>query len=86
MAMAAYAARRTFFYVVVFFVVSFLVFFAIHALVGHDSFYRSGEGDLFATGRHYLVIEPPIVVQYFRWLGDFFTGHWGVSNLPGLLP
>ena len=74
MTMAAYAARRTLFYVLMFFVVSFLIFFTIHALVDPLTFANYG---LVRSDRHALPIYPPIAIQYLRWLGDFFTGDWG---------
>lgn len=78
MTMAAYAARRTLFYVLLFFVVSFLIFFTIHALIDPDTFNNYG---LLRSDRHTLPIDPPIVVQYLRWLGDFFTGNWGTTHM-----
>ena len=79
MTMAAYAARRTFFYIVVFFVVSFLIFFTIHALVDRatfDNVFLRNPAAL-ASDRHILPIYPPVWVQYVRWLGGFFTGDLG---------
>ena len=35
--------------------------------------------ELLATWRHNLGFDQPIIVQYFRFLGELFTGNWGSS-------
>ncbi len=30
--------------------------------------------------RHWLGLDRPLIVQYFAYIGDLFTGRWGVSN------
>jgi ABC-type dipeptide/oligopeptide/nickel transport system permease component len=35
--------------------------------------------ELIARVRHELGLDLPIILQYFRYLGELFTGNWGVS-------
>lgn len=81
MAMAAYAARRTLFYVIVFFAVTVLVFFSIHAATNAVAtvFIDKDKPDLTLV-RHTFVFEKPIVVQYVEWLKGFFIGNWGTAT------
>lgn len=79
MAMAAYAARRTLFYVIVFFVVSFLVFTLIY-----NGYYIYISPPLNIPGftqltdsRVHDYASDPFIISYFKMLGDFFTGDWG---------
>ncbi|MFX1447819.1 MAG: hypothetical protein ACFFCG_06755, partial [Promethearchaeota archaeon] len=30
--------------------------------------------------RHYLGLDQPIIIQYFRYIGDLLTGNWGLSS------
>ena len=35
--------------------------------------------DLIAVWEHEFGFDGPLIIQYFRFLGDFFTGKWGIS-------
>ncbi|MHA1284873.1 MAG: ABC transporter permease [Promethearchaeota archaeon] len=35
--------------------------------------------ELVAQLRHQLGLDQPIIIQYFRYLGELFTGNWGIS-------
>jgi|WetSurMetagenome_2_1015567.scaffolds.fasta_scaffold582249_1 peptide/nickel transport system permease protein len=34
--------------------------------------------------RQSLYMNGPHVVEYFRWLGNFFSGDWGMSSMHGV--
>ena len=92
MTMAAYAVRRTLFYVIVFFVVTMLLFLFLFPAQGTGYGPISAEEfkaqlDAYTAKHGFIPLEydifdhGPIPVQYIRWLGDFFTGDWGESLL-----
>ena len=87
MTMAAYAARRTFFYVIVFFAVSFLVFFSIHVAANPivTVFIDKNNPDM-TLMRHTFVFEKPVIVQYVEWMRGFFTGDLGTPSVLGIQP
>jgi ABC-type dipeptide/oligopeptide/nickel transport system permease component len=81
-----YIAKRVLFTVVAFLVITLLAYVALHGVWGPDqAVHILG---LIATYKElpemtvlmdkYTSSEGRIT-QYFQWLGDFFTGEWGVS-------
>jgi ABC-type dipeptide/oligopeptide/nickel transport system permease component len=40
---------------------------------------HSASPELIAQVRHNLGLDLPIILQYFRYIGELFTGNWGVS-------
>ena len=85
MAMATYAARRTFFYVIVFFVVTFLVFFSIDAATHPITtvIIDSDNPDSVLFKHTFKFPSKPVPVQYGEWLRGFFTGDWGMPMVLG---
>ena len=39
----------------------------------------NANADQLAAMRHQLGLDLPIIIQYFRYLGELFTGNWGES-------
>jgi peptide/nickel transport system permease protein len=74
-----FISKRILIAVIAFFVISFMIFYIIHLnpplpMYG-DWMTLENIKDL----RHKIGIDAPLIVQYFRWIGDFFTGNWGES-------
>ena len=86
--MATYIARRLIQAVIVFFLVTLLVFFVMRLLPG-DPIYMiiSKAASETATTMQLEVLraqyglDQPMMVQYFNWLGGVFQGDFGVSIL-----
>ena len=65
-----------------FFIISIILFVMIQALPGNAAFFILGEGattENIALLEEQLGLDDPVIVQYFRWLGNVFRGDWGVS-------
>jgi hypothetical protein len=64
-----FIGKRVLIVLVAFFVISFLIFMIIH--LDHEVYFYYGMGNP----------HDSYLVQYFKWLFDFFTGDWGYSIL-----
>lgn len=86
MSMLKYAVRRLIVAIPVLFGVLTLTFILSRAMPG-DPVYKLLElqgiikpmPEVVAQMRHELGLDQPLIVQYFRYLGELFTGNWGVS-------
>jgi peptide/nickel transport system permease protein len=71
--------------IIVFFIVSLLVFFAvrivpqdpIYALVGEDA--EGFTPEQIDAIRHEFGLDRPVALQYTSWIGGVITGDWGLS-------
>ena len=86
MSIISFIVRRLFLMVVVLFVVLTLSFFLSRLMPGDPVLQMlSLEGiarpspEVYAAMRMQLGLDQPIVVQYFRYLYELFSGNWGVS-------
>lgn len=83
-----YVGQRLLQLVLVLIVVTFLASMALRFLPGDPALQRAGPGataEQLAQVRDDLGLSDPIPVQYVKWLGDLFTGDFGVSfafNVP----
>jgi len=64
-----------------FFIISIILFVMINALPGNAAYAILGEGSSEAIERlsEQLGLNDPVMVRYFRWLGNALKGDWGVS-------
>ena len=80
--MYRYILRRLGFLLLTLFITSLLIFVITQLLPGDVARVilgrEAGEAALQAL-RQKLGLNDPLPVQYFRWLGNFVTGHWGDS-------
>jgi ABC-type dipeptide/oligopeptide/nickel transport system permease component len=86
-----YISKRFLIAVIAFFIISLMIFFFIHLTV--DEYYLVyGSGFIYwspeATENFQTIWElaseefhlnEPLIFQYFRYMGGFFTGDWGNS-------
>jgi ABC-type dipeptide/oligopeptide/nickel transport system permease component len=86
---SGYVFKRILIAVIMFFIISLLVYFSIHGLWGEDHAIQiirsiavpnlnSGYPEIDRLIDEYSGGESRIV-QYFRYMGGFFTGDWGNS-------
>lgn len=81
--MGSYVIRRVLELLLVFFGVTLLIYFAVWALPGDPIQGMAGDRPLpatvVATLRERYRLDDPLLVQYFRYLGDLFRGDFGVN-------
>lgn len=84
--MGAYIARRLIHLVIVILLVSIIVFIMVRTLPGDPILIYLSQQDLnqltperIEELRHEVGLDKPLVIQYFHWLGDTFTGDLGTS-------
>jgi ABC-type dipeptide/oligopeptide/nickel transport system permease component len=65
--------------VLVFFVITLLIFFAVNWNPPVYSFPPSATLDDIRGFFHERGLDQPKIIRYFNWLGDYFTGDWGNS-------
>jgi peptide/nickel transport system permease protein len=88
--MTTYIIRRLILAIVVVFIVSVLVFFAMRLLPG-DPIYmvitptqnREFTEKQIAQVKHEFGLDRPLVIQYFSWVNHIFHGDLGISILDG---
>jgi peptide/nickel transport system permease protein len=77
----AYIIRRILYSVPVMLVASFVLFYAVRLTFDPStklSFSRDPQA--IARYRARFGLDEPVITQYFRWLGNFVRGNWGVSS------
>jgi len=74
-----YVFKRVLIAVIAFFIFSLLIFFTLHLESDWLASYRPLLWTRWPFNEisHQLGWDAPLVVQYFHWIGDFFTGDWG---------
>ena len=80
--MARYALRRLASIALILFLVSVIVFAAIHVLPGNAATLILGEyatPEAVRTLEREMGLDRPLVAQYTRWIRSVVTGDWGVS-------
>jgi peptide/nickel transport system permease protein len=84
--MTTYIIRRIFLAIVVVFIVSVLVFFAMRFLPGDPILMiitptenREFNAQQIAQAKHEFGLDRPLVIQYFSWVNNIFRGDLGVS-------
>ena len=84
--MGAYLIRRLITMLLVFWVISVLIFGLVHAAPGDPvsmmvppDQYNAGTSDYLAQARAELGLDRPLPLQYFSWLGHALTGDLGYS-------
>ncbi len=85
--MSAYIIRRLITAVIILFIVSLIVFFAMRLLPGDPLIIfmgRMAEGGSLTEGqmeamRHEYGLDRPLMIQYFSWLGGVLHGNLGTS-------
>jgi hypothetical protein len=84
LSMREYIVRCVMIAVITFFFVSFIVFSLITIDKSHEivDWFPVSYDQFEADFQEYLrLIREPLIIKYFRWLGDLFTGDWGYSLL-----
>jgi peptide/nickel transport system permease protein len=80
-----FIAKRVLIALVAFFVISFAILFTIsypfHDIKFNPSEHIAIDPPLYILVGVQLGYNDPYIKQYFRWLGDFFTGEWGHSYI-----
>jgi peptide/nickel transport system permease protein len=77
-----FIGKRVFITVIAFFVLTLVIFTAIYVLppfapeISMSPIVNFTEMKAFS---HEVGLDLPLPVQYFRWLGQIFTGDWGHS-------
>ncbi len=83
MSMIKFIVRRLIAMIPVLFGTLTLVFILSRLMPGDPIYAYMPEGRFdpiaYAQLRHELGFDQPIIIQYFRYLGDLFTGNWGLS-------
>jgi peptide/nickel transport system permease protein len=86
----AYVVRRVLANVVVFWVITLIVFLLIHLAPGDPvrmlippEQMNSSTAEFVARMRHELGLDQPLLVQYWNWLTGLFTGDLGTSFADG---
>ena len=78
--MRDYIIRRVLFTIVAFLIISMFIFFSIELTRPYPKF---GDGELTKEEVNSLLEkygwDKGLIVQYFEWIGDFFTGDLGTS-------
>lgn len=83
--MGAYILRRLGSSVVVFFIITIIIFTMLRlagdpvAMLVPPDQYNTGTEEFLAQKRHELGLDRPIPIQYLAWLGDVFRGDLGNS-------
>ncbi|NVM37671.1 MAG: ABC transporter permease, partial [Candidatus Lokiarchaeota archaeon] len=84
MSMLKYIIRRLIAMIPVIFGVMTLTFILSRMMPGDPvlAFLPQGKPNpvLYQYYYHYLWLDRPVIVQYFRYLGDLFSGNWGYSQ------
>jgi peptide/nickel transport system permease protein len=81
----SYILRRVLIAVVVFFIVSMFIFYIFHYDDSPSGFLLNpnvSKVELEKIYEQFGIDTSPLVVKYFKWMGDFFTGDWGESIMP----
>ena len=73
-----YTARKIVITVILFFLISLMIFFFLH-LTNPIIIFGPADPALIKELKHELGLDKPLIVYYFRWIGDFFTRDWGES-------
>ena len=87
MTIFGFLARRSAVGVVIVFVVSLLVFVAIHLLPGNAALSilgRNATPSTLASLNRQLGLDRPLTAQYWHWLSGLVTGAWGTSLVSSL--
>jgi peptide/nickel transport system permease protein len=84
--MTTYIIRRLIMAVIVLFLVSLIIFFAMRLLPGDPikmlvSSQQQYSEEQITQLRHEFGLDKPLVVQYFTWIGGIFHGDFGTSIL-----
>ena len=76
-----YIGKRMFNALIVFFLLTIIIFFSINLLQPSPVLTGNYNPDpaLLQQIRHDLVIDKPIVVRYLQWIGNVFRGNLGTT-------
>ena len=80
--MGAFIIRRLILSLVVIWIVTILSFLLVHIIPGDPAAIMLGaeaSQEQIDTLRHELLLDQPLVVQYWHWLGNILTGNFGKS-------
>ncbi|MEG0876024.1 MAG: ABC transporter permease [Oscillospiraceae bacterium] len=83
-----YVLKRLGLFILTLLIISFVVFFAFQIIPGDPTARMLGTQatpEKIAALREELGLNAPAILRYFRWLGDFITGDFGMSfsfNMP----
>jgi|WetSurMetagenome_2_1015567.scaffolds.fasta_scaffold24892_6 peptide/nickel transport system permease protein len=74
-----FIGKRVLIAVLVFFVITLLVSFAVNRNPSYFSLPPVTSIEQIEEYVHSQGWDTPLIIRYFRWMGDFFTGEWGNS-------
>jgi ABC-type dipeptide/oligopeptide/nickel transport system permease component len=83
-----YISKKVFIVVIAFFVISFSTFYILHSYEPpimsdpppqSEAEYEKIVEQMEQIRERLGLTQPPLIIQYFHWMGDFFTGNWGES-------
>lgn len=81
--MSSFVAKRVFTLILTLLVATLIVFLVIEILPGDPASIMLGinaEADTLAALRAEMGLDRPMLVRYFSWVGDLFTGNLGISH------
>ena len=82
MSLIKYIIKRTLTLIPVLFGAITVVYFLSRFMPGDPTYAylpQNFNDEMYQRMRTYLGLDQPLIVQYFRYLGDLFTGNWGKS-------
>jgi ABC-type dipeptide/oligopeptide/nickel transport system permease component len=74
-----FISKRLFIAVIAFFIISFILFLLIHTYFYDPFSILSVTPEQLKALAHKMGWDRPLIIQYFQWIGNFFTGNWGRS-------